>query len=323
MREGQFIKQNKERWDSYQEPTEDPDEMAKRFANLVDDLGYAKTHYPFSKIVKYINGIAAGIYLSIYKNKKDKSNRFVTFFRTELPLILYNNRKVLRFALLFFIAFMAIGAFSAWQQPRFVRSILGDDYVNMTEDNIAKGDPFGVYKSEGELVMFLAIAWNNIKVTLLCFTMGISCSVGTLYLLFKNGLMLGAFEQMFFVHNLGIKSVLVVFIHGTLEISAIILAGGAGMVMGNSILFPKTFSRIESLKRAAKDGIKILISLIPILIVAAFFEGFITRHTEMPVIISAAILLLSLGFILWYFVFYPKKVLRTLLSDTDIIPEKK
>jgi uncharacterized membrane protein SpoIIM required for sporulation len=323
MREGQFIKQNKERWDSYQEPTEDPDEMAKRFANLVDDLGYAKTHYPFSKIVKYINSIAAGIYLSIYKNKKDKSNRFVTFFRTELPLILYNNRKVLRFALLFFIAFMAIGAFSAWQQPRFVRGILGDDYVNMTEDNIAKGDPFGVYKSQNEVIMFLMIAWNNIKVTLLCFTMGISCSVGTLYLLFKNGLMLGAFEQMFFAHNLGIKSVLVIFIHGTLEISAIILAGGAGMVMGNSILFPKTFSRIESLKRAAKDGIKILVSLIPILIVAAFFEGFITRHTEMPVIISAAILLLSLAFILWYFVFYPKKVSNMLSIDTDIIREKK
>ena len=131
--------------------------------------------------------------------------------------------------------------------------------------------------------------------------------------------MLGAFEQMFFAHNLGTKSVLVVFIHGTLEISAIILAGGAGMVMGNSILFPKTFSRIESLKRAAKDGIKILVSLIPILIVAAFFEGFITRHTEMPVIISAAILLLSLAFILWYFVFYPKKVSNMLNIDTDII----
>jgi uncharacterized membrane protein SpoIIM required for sporulation len=323
MREGQFIKQNKERWDSYQEPTEDPDELAKRFANLVDDLGYAKTHYPFSKIVKYINSIAAGIYLSIYKNKKDKSNRFATFFRTELPLILYNNRKVLRFALLFFVAFMAIGAFSAWQQPRFIRGILGDTYVNMTEDNIAKGDPFGVYKSENELIMFVQIAWNNIRVTLLCFMMGISCSVGTLYLLFRNGLMLGAFEQMFFAHDLGIKSILVVFIHGTLEISAIILAGGAGMVMGNSILFPKTFSRIESLKRAAKDGIKILISLIPILIVAAFFEGFITRHTNMPVIISAAILLLSLWFILWYFVFYPKKVFNTLLVNTDIIQEKK
>lgn len=315
MREGQFIKQNKERWDSYQQPTDDPDEMAKRFTYLVDDLGYAKTHYPFSKITKYINGIAAGIYLSIYKNKKEKSNRIVTFFSTELPLLLYHNRRVLRFALLFFLAFMLIGIFSAWQDPRFVRSVLGDGYVNMTEENIAKGDPFGVYKSENEFIMFLQIAWNNIRVTLLCFTFGITCSVGTIYLMFNNALMLGVFEQMFFAHDLGIKSILVVFIHGTLEISAIILACGAGMVMGNSILFPGTYTRIQSLKRGAKDGIKILISLIPVLVVAAIFEGYVTRHTGMPVVLSAFILLASLAFILWYFVFFPKKIHKKMLKE--------
>jgi len=308
MREGQFIKQNKERWDSYQEPTDDPDEMAKRFTYLVDDLGYAKTHYPFSKITKYVNGIAAGIYLSIYKNKKEKSNRFITFFKTELPLILYRNRKVLRFALLFFVAFTIIGIFSAWQDPRFVRSVLGDGYVNMTEDNIAKGDPFGVYKDENAFYMFLWIAWNNIFVALKVFTLGITLSVGTLWLMFTNGLMLGVFEQMFFAHDLGIKSILVIFIHGTLEISAIILAGGAGMVMGNSILFPGTYSRLVSFKRGAKEGIKIMVSLIPVFIVAATFESYVTRHTEMPVWLSAGILACSLSFILWYFVFYPVKI---------------
>ncbi|WP_118951933.1 stage II sporulation protein M [Taibaiella helva] len=314
MREGQFIKQNKERWDSYQQETEDPDELAKRFTYLVDDLGYAKTHYPFSKTVKYINSIAAGIYLSIYKNKKEKSNRLFLFFGTELPLILYRNRKVLLFAFLFFMAFVAMGAFSSWQDPTFIRSILGDSYVNMTEENIAKGDPFGVYKSQNELIMFLTIAWNNIKVVLMSFTLGIFCSLGTLYVLFSNGLMLGSFEQMFFAHNLGFRSILVVFVHGTLEISAIILGGGAGMVMGNSILFPRTYSRIVSFKRGARDGIKIMVSLIPILCVAAFFEGYVTRHTGMPVALSLLILLASLAFIVWYYILYPRKVYRRGLS---------
>lgn len=317
MREGQFIKKNKERWDSYLEETEDPDEMAKRFTYLVDDLGYAKTNYPFSKIVKYINGIAAGIYLSIYKNKKEKSNRFVLFFKTELPLILHHNRRVLLFAFLFFVTFMAIGIFSSWQDPTFVRGVLGDTYVNMTEDNIAKGDPFGVYKQENELLMFLQIAWNNIKVSFMCFTFGIFCSVGTIWMLFNNGLMLGTFEQMFFAHDLGFKSVLVVFIHGTLEISAIVIAGGAGMIMGNAILFPKTYTRIESLKRGAKDGIKIIVSLIPIFIVAAFFEGYVTRHTEMPVVLSLFILLASLTFIIWYFAIYPRIVYKKSLLIFD------
>lgn len=308
MREGQFIKRNKARWDSYQQETEDPDEMAKRFTYLVDDLAYAKTNYPFSKIVKYINGLAATIYLSIYRNKKEKSNRLARFFKTELPLILYSNRRVLLFAFLFFITFMAIGIFSAWQDPSFVRGVLGDSYVNMTEDNIARGDPFGVYKDDDALLMFLQIAWNNIKVSFLCFTLGIFCSVGTLWMLFNNGLMVGVFEQMFFAHDLGPESILVVFIHGTLELSSIVIAGGAGMIMGNAILFPKTYSRIESLKRGAKDGIKIIISLVPIFIVAAFFEGYVTRHTEMPLVMSIGILLLSLSFIIWYFVLYPRMV---------------
>lgn len=308
MREGQFIKKNKERWDSYLTPTEDPDELAKRFTYLVDDLSYAKTNYPFSKIVKYINGIAAGIYLSIYRNKKEKSNRFLFFFTTELPLILYKHRKILVFAFLFFLVFMAIGAFSAWQQPSFVRTILGDAYVNMTEDNIAKGDPFGVYKDQDSLTMFLYIASNNILVAFKCFLFGLLFSVGTLYLLFTNGLMLGVFEQMFFAHGIGMQSILVVFIHGTLEISAIVIAGAAGMIMGNAILFPGTYSRMHSFKQGAKDGVKIIISLIPVFIVAALFESYVTRYTGMPVYLSIFILGISLTFILWYYVLYPRRV---------------
>ncbi len=315
MREGHFIKKNKERWDSYLVPTEDPDELAKRFTYLVDDLSYAKTNYPFSKTVKYINSIAAGIYLSIYKNKKEKSGRVVSFFKTELPLILYSHRRTLSFALLFFLVFMALGAFANWQNPAFVRSILGDAYVNATEERIARGDPFGVYKDENSLLMFLKIAANNIKVSFFCFFFGIFFSIGTLYLLFTNGVMLGSFEQMFFSHGLGTKSILVVFIHGTLEISAIVIAGGAGLVMGNSILFPKTFTRLQSFTRAAKDGVKIIISLIPVFIVAAFFEGYVTRYTEMPVALSILILASSLAFILWYYVFYPKRVFRKMMGE--------
>jgi uncharacterized membrane protein SpoIIM required for sporulation len=315
MREGHFIKKNKERWDSYLVPTEDPDELAKRFTYLVDDLSYAKTNYPFSKTVKYINSIAAGIYLSIYRNKKESNNRFISFFSIELPLILYSYRRTLLFSFLFFLVFMLLGIFANWQNPAFVRSILGDQYVNATEERIARGDPFGVYKQEHPLLMFIMIALNNIKVSFFCFAAGLVFSVGTLYLLFNNGIMLGAFEQMFFAHGVGFKSILVVFIHGTLEISAIVIAGAAGLILGNSLIFPKTFTRLQSFTRAAKDGVKIIIGLVPIFIVAAFFEGFITRYTEMPVALSILILTSSLAFILWYYVFYPKKVFKKMAEE--------
>ena len=117
--------------------------------------------------------------------------------------------------------------------------------------------------------------------------------------------MLGSFEYYLISKGFGLQSVLVIWLHGTLEISAIILAGGAGLVLGNSLLFPKTYTRIESLKNGAKDGLKIAVGLIPIFLTAAFFEGFVTRHTEMPVWLSLSILLSSLSFIIWYVILYP------------------
>lgn len=308
MREGQFISKNKKRWDSYLIPTKDPDELAKRFTYLIDDLGYAKTHYPKSNTVKYINSMASDIYLSIYKNKKENSNRIVDFFKTEVPLIAFKHRNILLYSFLFFTIFMAIGVFAAWKDPDFISSILGDGYVEMTESNIKNGKPFGVYDSENEFIMFLRIAFNNIKVSLYCFSMGIFVSIGTLYILISNGLMVGVFEQMFIQHGLGTKWLLVVMIHGTLELSSIVIAGAAGMIMGNSILFPGTYSRKTSFMRGAKDGLKIIIATIPILAVAAFFESYVTRYENMPLVYSILILSSSAFFILWYFVFYPRKV---------------
>lgn len=316
MREGQFIKQNIDRWKTYQEPTEDPDEVAKRFTYLVDDLSYSKTFYPFSNTTKYINGLAAKIYLSIYKNKKEKSHRIITFWTQELPLTVKKYHRTLLFAFIFFAVFVAIGVFSAANDQTFVRGILGNDYVDMTERNIASGDPFGVYKSENQVIMFISIAFNNIKVTFMCFASGIFLSIGSIYMLFQNSLMLGVFEYMFFHRGIGAQSILVVFIHGTLEISGIVIASSAGMIMGNAILFPKTYTRLQSLIRATKDGVKIIIGLVPVFLVAAFFEGFVTRYTNMPIWLSLFILLGSLSFILWYFVFYPYK-LRKKVNATN------
>jgi uncharacterized membrane protein SpoIIM required for sporulation len=318
MREGQFIKQNLERWEQYQQPTDDPDEVAKRFTYLVDDLAYAKTFYPRGNTVRYINGIAANIYLSIYKNKKENKQRLITFWTTELPLVIRKHHRLLLFTFLFFSSFILLGVVSAHTDPTFVRSVLGDTYVDMTERNIANHDPFGVYKSGNELTMFLQIAFNNIKVAFVTYTTGIFAGMGTLYFLFRNGLMVGVFEYLFFHHHLGLQSLLVIFVHGILELSAIVIAGCAGLTIGNSLLFPGTYTRLQSLNKAAKESVKIIISLVPIFVVAAFFEGFITRHTEMPLWLSISILLSSAGFITWYFIVYPIRLSRKIKRLNDL-----
>lgn len=313
MREGLFLKKNIEKWKSYQaEEVTDPDEMANRFTELVNDLGYSKTFYPHSKVTHYLNGLASKIYLSIYQNKKEESSRIARFWKTELPLVMRKYRRELLYSFIIFTVFCIMAAFSAAHDETFVRGVLGDEYVDMTEDNIASGDPFGVYKKMNQADMFFYIAYNNIKVSFLCFVSGFLLSIGSVWMLFENGVMLGAFEYMFFAKGLGWPSILVIWIHGTLEISAIIISGAAGLILGNSILFPGTHKRLDSLKRGGKDGIKIMIGLIPVFIMAAFLEGFITRYTSMPLPVSLLILLGSLAFIIWYFVIYPVRVEKKL-----------
>src|SRR5262249_24896593 len=147
-----------------------------------------------------------------------------------------------------------------------------------------------------------------IAVSFMTFVAGLFFSIGTVWMLFKNGVMLGAFQYYFFAKGLGWKSVLVIWIHGTLGISSIIIAGGAGLILGNSLLLPGTYRRIDSLKRGAKDGLKCLIGLVPVFIAAAFLEGFVTRYSTMPIWASISILALSLTFIIWYFIIYPIRV---------------
>lgn len=309
MREALFVKQNSARWKEYETTkTDDPDEIAERFVAITDDLAFAKTFYPKSNTTKYLNGLAAMFHQSIYKNKKEKTNRFFEFWMYELPIMFFTYRKQLLYSFIFTVVFTLMGIVSAKYDNTFVRLILSDGYVNMTNDNISKGDPFGVYKQADPMLMFLGIAANNIYYSFTVFVWGIFFSVGTVFQLLRNGLMLGSFEYYFFSKGVGVQSILVIWIHGTLEISSIIITGGAGLVLGNGLLFPKTYTRLHSFKKGARDGIKIALGVVPIFIVAAFFEGFVTRHTEMPIWLSLGILGGSLLFIVWYVIIYPAKL---------------
>ena len=310
MREVAFLKRNADKWKEIEvflssKDKVNPDKLADRFIELTDDLSYSRTFYPESKTTQYLNSLAAKVHQSIYKSRKERKERFIQFWKYESPLIFYKHRREIFISLAIFVVAMLIGIVSSAGDSGFVRLIMGDSYVNMTLENIDKGDPMAVYKQMNGIDMFLGITFNNIRVSFIAFMFGLLISFGTAWILLSNGIMLGAFQYFFHIQGLLLQSVLVIWIHGTLEISSIIIAGGAGITLGNSILFPGTYSRKQSFMIGAKDGIKMIVSLIPIFITAGFLEAFVTRHTGMPVILSLAIILGSLTFVVWYFFIYP------------------
>jgi uncharacterized membrane protein SpoIIM required for sporulation len=312
MREVTFLRKNEKKWSEFEHLLHSggdahPSVITGLYTQISDDLAYAQTFYDGSRTHQYLNGLARRAHNKLYRDRKEPFSRIKTFWADEVPLIMYKQRRNLMYALVIFGISCGIGAFSAANDPVFVRLIMGDQYVNMTLENISRDDPMAVYKSMQQTDMFLGITFNNIRVSLLAFAAGLLLSFGTGMILFMNGVMLGSFQYFFHEYDLLLTSVLTIWIHGTLEISAIVIAGGAGLVLGNSLLFPGTYSRIVSFRRGANEGLKMVIALIPVFVAAGVLESYVTRLTDLPDFVKLAIILSSLIFIIWYFVLYPRQ----------------
>lgn len=309
MKEVTFIRQNLDKWRGYETTVEStlstPDELADAYIDITSDLAFSQTHYPKSRITLYLNNLASAIHHRIYRNKRERWSRIVTFWTREMPQIMWHARKELCISFLIFVVSALVGALSQWLDPEFSRLILGNSYVDMTLQNIENGTPMAVYGSGSEGSMFFGITINNIMVSFRAFASGLLTSFATGLLLFCNGVMIGAFQTFFAQHGLLWDSFLAVWLHGTIEISAIIVAGAAGIAMGNGWLFPGTYGRLYSFRRGAMKGLKIVIGTVPLFCVAGFIESFLTRHTEFPDAFRLTVILLSAIFIVYYYIVLP------------------
>lgn len=316
MREVTFIKQNEVRWKRFEQlleekKTDDPDLLAELYTELTDDLAYAQSKFPGSRTEQYLNRLTVRVHDSIHRTRKEEMGRFITFWTDELPMVYGKHRRPLLYSVIVFSIALLIGYISQVNDAQFARAILGDQYVNMTIANIESGDPLAVYGSQRQMDMFLGITMNNVRVSFFAFVFGLLTAIGTGYILIMNGIMIGSFLQFFNQYDLLGESLRVVFIHGTLEISAIVVAGAAGLVLGNSFLFPGTYTRYRSFVSGAKDGVKMIIGLIPVFIAAGFLESFVTRYTGMPVVLSLTIIGASLLFVIWYYAYLPLTRIKT------------
>lgn len=315
MKETEFIQHNKKKWNRFEELYEsksnDPEELSDLYMDITDDLSYAQTFYPKRTVRVYLNQLAQKVYTGVHKQKGESFRKFFTVWKTSLPLEIYRSRKNLLFALIAFLVYVAIGVLTTAVDPDFPRQVLGDGYVDMTIQNIQRGNPLAVYESATQMDMFIQITSNNMKVAFLTFVVGFFFTFGTHILLFYNGVMLGAFQYFFHLKGLLITSFLGIWIHGAFEISAIVLAAGAGITAGNGLLFPKSYTRLQSLQLSTKRGLKIMMSLVPFIVIAGFLESYVTHNYQvLPDWSKWMLIILSFAIVLFLYVFYPIYVAR-------------
>lgn len=315
MKETSFIEQNKEKWkrleNAYSSDNTDPEELSDLYMDMTNDLGYAQTFYHKRTVRVYLNLLAQKVFSGVHKQKSESFRKFFEVWKVSLPLEIYRSRKNLTFALICFLIYFLIGVASNQLIPKFANMVLGDAYIAETMENIKKGDLLGIYTDKDQVKMFMMIATNNLRVAFLTFFTGFFLTIGAQILMFYNGIMVGTFQHFFISKGLFIASFLGIWIHGAFEISAIVLAGGAGITAGNGFLFPGSYSRLQALQLSTKRGLKIMLSLVPFIVFAAVLESFVTANYDVfPDWSKWFLILLCFGVILFFYVLYPIYVAR-------------
>lgn len=330
MKETRFVRQNKEKWLQSEQLLEgenkDPEKLSTLFTQVVDDLSYSQTYYKNRSVRVYLNNIARNFFSILSNKRRDNKNHFKAFWLTELPQIVIYCRRELLISLAVFLLAAAIGVFSSARDETFPEYILGQGYMEITKENIKKGDPMAIYKDKNQLEMAWQIISNNIQVAFRTYVLGIFMSIGTLLIMIYNGIMIGTFQYYFAQQDLLATSAMTIWLHGTLEISSIIIAGGAGLTLGSGLLFPGTYTRLQAFQLSAVRSLKLVFGIVPILIIAGIIESFLTRYTEVPAFAKLTLIFLSALFIVGYFIVYPwwrlKRGFSEPLQETKLQPNK-
>lgn len=326
MKEITFLKQNEQKWTALERELsvtekKNPKRLAEQFIELTDDLSYARTHYPNSKTTEYLNGLTARFHQEIYRNKREKSSRLWDFWLYEMPFMFYRHQKKLLISALIFVVGIAVGALVQYYDENVLRMVTSDNYVNERIEEIESDAAMSWYGDMNPFFMFTYITLNNIMVSFTFFAFGFLFAIGTGALVFYNSVTLGALVMFFKQYGYLKTCLMIILIHGTFELSTMIIEGVAGFVLGSAILYPGTLTRTQSLMKGAKDGLKITVGCLPIIVIAGFLESFITRFYHMPEWLNWIIILLSLGFMMFYFLIYPI-VLNKRLNFSGVIDYK-
>ena len=313
MKEYVFVKQNSGKWKTYEEiirnaSSYSTQKVSEVYQDLNADLAYSHTQFPNGRVTEYLNNLTIEIHDYFYMPKGYWLQPVVEFFSKTIPQTMAQSQKELLYAFIIFSLFVVAGVVLACQDIENIKETLGSYYVEMTLRNIREGVPTGVYGYGRSSIDFVDITLNNLRVDLTTYAWGLIPILGPLYIMEQNGVMLGEFQMLFFLNDVGFQSMSAIWIHGTIEISTIIICSAASLTLGLGWVFPGTYSRKEAFKRSGQRSVKILLSILPLTIIAGFLESFITRHTEWPLIIKLLIIFGSLTFILFYYVYYPNKL---------------
>ena len=255
-------------------------QLSSLYRLVTADLARARTREVGVGVTEQLQTLATRSYAQIYQGgRRQNWQALADFIRWGFPRVVQEAIGVVAIATAIFLLGAAIGWWYTWQDPAFMQMVVPSGIIDLVQERgeLWMGSIVGV-----EPLASSAIMRNNISVTFTTFAGGMLAGLGTIYVLWNNGLHIGAIATLVGQNNLAYPFWAFVFPHGALELPAIFLAGGAGLLLGRGLLFPGRHRRLEALKQAGNQAILLMFGVVPMLVIAGIIEGFFSPAPQVP-----------------------------------------
>ena len=244
-------------------------EMALLYRQVAADLSVLRRDETARTYADHVNMLLARAHHIIYSRKKTTWVTLFRFLKDEYPVIFRQQMSYVVASLLVTMAWGILGAALTSARPEFMRHYLGPAMIaTMEQHKMWTESIVSVAPQETSHIMT-----NNLSVSFATFAGGIVFGLGTFFLLLNNGMMLGVIGAACHQYSMSIALWSFVVPHGSLELPAIIIAGGAGFRIGHAMLFPGGYRWKESVARGGIEASRLVSGVIPMLIVAGCLEG--------------------------------------------------
>ena len=302
MKQQIFEHQHQAVWQQIEASLEKPAEgdnskiLAEHYMLLCQHLAIAKERLYDTALVERLNNLVLGVYRELYRYRAETRLNIYAFFKRDFPLAIYRHRY---FILLSFLVMVLPGLIAgAWTylDEDAIYSVLDGSQVRQLERMY---DPQArklgrEREADTDIFMFGFYIKNNISVAFRCFAGGMVIGIGTLLVLFFNGMFMGSIAGH--LTRLDYVDTFYPFVvgHGSFELTAIVFSGAAGLRLGYSILNPGQLSRLDALREAGRDVVPMLYGIVLMLIIAAFLEAFWSSSTSLSIEVKYTV-----GAVLW------------------------
>ncbi len=258
--------------------------LASLYRSVSADLSRAKTHQVGYIIEQDLQNLTSRSYTQIYQGDRHQEwKEVINFYKYGFPQIIRETWLYWAIATGIFIFAGLIAWWYSWQDVAFISLIVPEHLITKVRDDneLWMGSILGNEPLASSNIMI-----NNISVCFKAIGGGITAGLVTIYILFFNGLLIGAVSALVAQNNLAFPFWAFVFPHGSLELPAIFFSGGAGLLIARGLLFPGKYSRINALKYYGNKAAKLVFGVIPMLVFAGIIEGFFSPSLLFPDIVK-------------------------------------